>query len=230
MLFTGFARPHRQAISTKGSPTTGLPRAESLPDTPTIMASPAQMKPPSIRPVRSLPLARTVISNASIVQEGSSKPKSKRACSFPHPRINRSRSSSSSLISEPDARANNLLEASPLMSSSSNHISFAPSIPSPSTSPVVVTASPVAQAVSPLPSNYRSPSTRRWFPFPHSFLPSSGGASSSNVPTQNTPPKNRKKKGDVECLFYGTLDDQGMARLRGKSDHRPVIGVYSIVI
>jgi hypothetical protein len=38
----------------------------------------------------------------------------------------------------------------------------------------------------------------------------------------------RPRKGDVVCLSYRTLDDRGMRRLEGRSDHRPVIGVYAI--
>ncbi|KAJ3509060.1 hypothetical protein NLJ89_g5423 [Agrocybe chaxingu] len=34
------------------------------------------------------------------------------------------------------------------------------------------------------------------------------------------------QKGDVVCLSYNTLDDRGMRRLEGRSDHRPVIGSY----
>jgi hypothetical protein len=40
----------------------------------------------------------------------------------------------------------------------------------------------------------------------------------------------RPRKGDVVCLSYRTLDDQGMRRLEGRSDHRPVIGVYAIYV
>ncbi|KAI9440125.1 DNase I-like protein [Lactarius indigo] len=36
--------------------------------------------------------------------------------------------------------------------------------------------------------------------------------------------------GDVLCLSYRTLDDRGMRRLEGRSDHRPVIGVYAIYV
>ncbi|KAF8807082.1 DNase I-like protein [Phlegmacium glaucopus] len=35
-------------------------------------------------------------------------------------------------------------------------------------------------------------------------------------------------KGDIVCLGYNTLDDRGMRRLEGRSDHRPVIGTYVI--
>ncbi|KAI0249898.1 hypothetical protein BJV78DRAFT_1362618 [Lactifluus subvellereus] len=40
----------------------------------------------------------------------------------------------------------------------------------------------------------------------------------------------RPRKGDVVCLSYKTLDDRGMRRLEGRSDHRPVIGVYAIYV
>lgn len=38
------------------------------------------------------------------------------------------------------------------------------------------------------------------------------------------------RKGDVICLSYNTLDDRGMRRLEGRSDHRPVIGTYAIYL
>ena len=37
-------------------------------------------------------------------------------------------------------------------------------------------------------------------------------------------------KGHVTCLTYDTLDDRGMWRLEGRSDHRPVIGTYAVYI
>lgn len=40
----------------------------------------------------------------------------------------------------------------------------------------------------------------------------------------------RPRKGDVVCLSYRTLDDREMRRLEGRSDHRPVIGVYAIYV
>jgi hypothetical protein len=40
----------------------------------------------------------------------------------------------------------------------------------------------------------------------------------------------RPRKGDVVCLSYRTLDDRGMRQLEGRSDHRPVIGVYAIYV
>jgi hypothetical protein len=43
----------------------------------------------------------------------------------------------------------------------------------------------------------------------------------SQVPSTHT-------KGDIVCLGYNTLDDHGMRRLEGRSDHRPVIGTYVI--
>jgi hypothetical protein len=40
----------------------------------------------------------------------------------------------------------------------------------------------------------------------------------------------RHRKGDVVCFSYRTLDDRGMRRLEGRSDHRPVIGAYGIYV
>lgn len=40
----------------------------------------------------------------------------------------------------------------------------------------------------------------------------------------------RPRKGDIVCLSYRTLDDRGMRQLEGRSDHRPVIGVYAIYV
>lgn len=232
MLLTSFARHNRQTAPTKEPSPTPFPRTESLPDTPIIKSSPVQMRPPSIRAVRSLPLTRAVVSNPSIVQESPPNPKSKRSCSLPQRQMPRSRSSSSSLVYESDSRTQvspaleirtNHSEVSPFLTPApGNNTLFLPSTsshPSSSTSP---------GDASPSQSNNRNPSGWRWFPFP--MLGSSGGASSSNAAAQQTPPKKRRKKGDVDCLFYGTLDDQAMARLRGKSDHRPVIGVYSVAI
>ncbi|KAG7089700.1 hypothetical protein E1B28_011355 [Marasmius oreades] len=69
----------------------------------------------------------------------------------------------------------------------------------------------------------------RWR-FLQSFLThhSSGSTSSDNsivVPSTKLP-----RKGDVVCLSYNTLDDKGMRRLEGRSDHRPVIGSYAVYL
>ena len=42
--------------------------------------------------------------------------------------------------------------------------------------------------------------------------------------------RSRKEKGRISCLKYDTLDDQSMHDLRGRSDHRPVIGSYAVYI
>ncbi|KAI9512954.1 hypothetical protein F5148DRAFT_560300 [Russula earlei] len=69
---------------------------------------------------------------------------------------------------------------------------------------------------------------------PRSAVPSGGSdgagasASAATVPTESSQPRHRK--GDVACLSYRTLDDRGMRRLEGRSDHRPVIGVYAIYV
>ncbi|KAG8710463.1 hypothetical protein FRC11_004487 [Ceratobasidium sp. 423] len=39
-----------------------------------------------------------------------------------------------------------------------------------------------------------------------------------------------RRRGDIICVSYGTLDDREMQRLGGRSDHRPVIGTYAVYI
>lgn len=64
-----------------------------------------------------------------------------------------------------------------------------------------------------------------------SFLshnPTQSDTSLDQTPTAEVIPPARPRKGDVVCLEYSTLDDRGMRRLEGRSDHRPVIGSYAI--
>ncbi|GLB40612.1 putative inositol polyphosphate phosphatase, catalytic domain homologues [Lyophyllum shimeji] len=71
-------------------------------------------------------------------------------------------------------------------------------------------------------------SSSRWRFFP-SFFSNAATQSSTSIETPSAdaiPPR----KGDVVCLSYGTLDDRGMRRLEGRSDHRPVIGSYAVYI
>ncbi|KAI0833743.1 DNase I-like protein [Trametes gibbosa] len=52
----------------------------------------------------------------------------------------------------------------------------------------------------------------------------------ADSPGTPKPPAPPPKRGDVVCLKYNTLDDRGMRRLEGRSDHRPVIGSYALYI
>lgn len=61
---------------------------------------------------------------------------------------------------------------------------------------------------------------------PSSMLPDGESDGASAAPAESA----RPRKGDVVCLSYRTLDDRGMRRLEGRSDHRPVIGVYAIYV
>ncbi|KXN85863.1 Synaptojanin-2 [Leucoagaricus sp. SymC.cos] len=64
--------------------------------------------------------------------------------------------------------------------------------------------------------------------FPHFFSPTASPQAST---VELVPPPPRKpRKGDVVCLSYKTLDDQGMHRLEGRSDHRPVMGSYAVYL
>lgn len=69
----------------------------------------------------------------------------------------------------------------------------------------------------------RIPPASRWRFLP-SFLSHTSTSSSGSVPPSDSTPR----KGDVVCLSYRTLDDKGMRRLEGRSDHRPVIGTFII--
>ena len=71
------------------------------------------------------------------------------------------------------------------------------------------------------------PSRWRFFPFLSREVPPSP-IEPSEPPVSDllSPPK----KGDVMCLSYNTLDDRGMRRLEGRSDHRPVIGSYAVYL
>ena len=61
---------------------------------------------------------------------------------------------------------------------------------------------------------------------PLSSLPGNGDPDGASATTESP----RHRKGDIVCLSYGTLDDRSMRRLEGRSDHRPVIGVYAIYV
>ncbi|KAF8072118.1 inositol polyphosphate phosphatase [Lyophyllum atratum] len=73
----------------------------------------------------------------------------------------------------------------------------------------------------------------RWRFLPSFFSYNSTQSSMSMEPPTTAdvaPPPAPPRKGDVVCLSYDTLDDRGMRRLEGRSDHRPVIGSYAIYI
>lgn len=74
------------------------------------------------------------------------------------------------------------------------------------------------------------PTPSRWRFIP-SFLSSNNSTASNVTPVATSPPElpaRPPRKGDVVCLSYATLDDRGMRRLEGRSDHRPVIGSYAV--
>jgi hypothetical protein len=70
------------------------------------------------------------------------------------------------------------------------------------------------------PHHVAAPSRWRFLPF----------LSRESPPITELPVQLPPRKGDIICLSYDTLDDRGMRRLEGRSDHRPVIGSYAIYI
>ncbi|CAK5268597.1 unnamed protein product, partial [Mycena citricolor] len=71
--------------------------------------------------------------------------------------------------------------------------------------------------------DHRAATPSRWRFFP-SFL------SHPSAHSSDGPPSDGPRRGEVFCTSYRTLDDRGMRRLEGRSDHRPVIGTYTIYI
>jgi hypothetical protein len=71
------------------------------------------------------------------------------------------------------------------------------------------------------------PSRWRFFPFLNRDTPDAPIEHGEPLISDHASPPN---KGDVICLSYSTLDDRGMRRLEGRSDHRPVIGSYAVHI
>ncbi|KAH9958573.1 hypothetical protein BC827DRAFT_1218921 [Russula dissimulans] len=94
---------------------------------------------------------------------------------------------------------------------------------------VAADAGAIALADTNLNANAESPSRMTAGAGPRSALPCGGGLDNgaSAAGAESLP---RPRKGDVVCLSYRTLDDRGMRRLEGRSDHRPVIGVYAIYV
>ncbi|KAJ7574421.1 hypothetical protein C8J56DRAFT_1017375 [Mycena floridula] len=90
-------------------------------------------------------------------------------------------------------------------------------------------AAPISSSEPPRDPVHRAPAPRwRFFPsfLSHNSNSTSSGASHSQPPDVPLPPR----KGDVVCTTYRTLDDRQMRKLEGRSDHRPVIGSYTIYV
>ncbi|KAF8207552.1 hypothetical protein K438DRAFT_1815204 [Mycena galopus ATCC 62051] len=108
----------------------------------------------------------------------------------------------------------------------SNSASNNPPSPGPRPRRATVTES-VGSPMTALPHT-RIPTPSRWRFFPSFLTHNSTHSSISQDPSLSTdglsprPPR----RGEVLCLNYNTLDDRGMRRLEGRSDHRPVIAAY----
>lgn len=70
-----------------------------------------------------------------------------------------------------------------------------------------------------------APTSIRW-----RFLPALFSQTPAPVEPSKDVPLPAPRRGDVVCLRYHTLDDRGMRRLEGRSDHRPVIGSYAVYV
>ncbi|KAJ6544832.1 inositol polyphosphate phosphatase [Mycena vulgaris] len=81
-------------------------------------------------------------------------------------------------------------------------------------------------------SRVSTPSRWRFFPSFLSHNSTNSGSSQSQDPSLliDIIPPRPPRRGEVLCLNYNTLDDRGMRRLEGRSDHRPVIASYAVYI
>lgn len=120
----------------------------------------------------------------------------------------------------------------------SNSVTLAPLVPTPlvlerPTRKVSASAGLPSVAPGASPNGINIPSapaaSSRWR-FLSSFLPHNSSQSNTSIELPATGDHVTPSKGDVVCLSYNTLDDRGMRRLEGRSDHRPVIGSYVIYL
>jgi hypothetical protein len=105
----------------------------------------------------------------------------------------------------------------------------------PAPAPVPLPLSPVTDSMPPplllkdirhVPSKWRL----SFLPF---FNRSQSTLPQDKLPAPDSPimqVKPKPRRGDVVCLSYDTLDDRGMRRLQGRSDHRPVIGNFALYL
>jgi len=73
---------------------------------------------------------------------------------------------------------------------------------------------------------------KRWYhPLQSILIPrDSAPPPKSVVIAPLTPAPPLRRKGDMICLNYDTLDDAQMLKLEGRSDHRPVMGDYAVYL
>ncbi|TFK80301.1 DNase I-like protein [Polyporus arcularius HHB13444] len=122
----------------------------------------------------------------------------------------------------PFRHANTISTATPVgdtSSTSTTLVSSHPSSPLDMDSPTNTSSSPSAPMF-------------RWFRpfFSREGAPQVQSESPGTATPQPPPPPPLPKRGEVVCLKYDTLDDRGMRKLEGRSDHRPVIGSYALYI
>jgi hypothetical protein len=116
---------------------------------------------------------------------------------------------------------------SPISPMSSIHLPAAPPpLPHAASSPPG-TSTPRGSTDGVAPSRWRLP----FLPFlTHRDGSGSGSGSAEPGPEPFPLSPSRRRRGDVVCFEYRTLDDRGMRRLEGRSDHRPVIGSYAVYL
>ncbi|KAI0671976.1 hypothetical protein C8Q78DRAFT_1078711 [Trametes maxima] len=97
--------------------------------------------------------------------------------------------------------------------------------------PPAVAGSPLDASLTPNSSSTMGAPVFRWLlPFLYRDGAQQGIQPATEPPGTPKPPAPPPRRGEVVCLKYDTLDDRGMRRLEGRSDHRPVIGAYALYI
>ncbi|KAJ7674178.1 hypothetical protein B0H17DRAFT_1082439 [Mycena rosella] len=126
-------------------------------------------------------------------------------------------------------------EATPVaLNRSNSSSSHKPPTPSSQTRPRRATVSPesLGSLTTTLQNHSRVTTPSRWRFFPSFLSHGSTNSGSSHDPSLSIDviPTRPPRRGEVLCLNYNTLDDRGMRRLEGRSDHRPVIASYAVYI
>ncbi|KAJ7494584.1 inositol polyphosphate phosphatase [Mycena galericulata] len=138
-------------------------------------------------------------------------------------------------VKPPPAARTLSTEATPGLHRSNSSSSHDPPSPLPLNRPRRATVSPesLGSLTTALQNQNRVATPSRWRFFP-SFLSHASTQSSSShdasLSIDTTIPPRPPRRGEVVCLNYNTLDDRGMRRLEGRSDHRPVIASYAVYI
>ncbi|KAJ7773047.1 inositol polyphosphate phosphatase [Mycena metata] len=142
-------------------------------------------------------------------------------------------SRSSEMFNKPLAATRTLSsEAAPGLQRSNSSSNHPPTPPLNRPRRATLSHETVASPTTAVPNLNRVATPSRWRFFPSFLTHNSTQSGSSQDPSASidTIPPRIPRRGEVQCLNYNTLDDRGMRRLEGRSDHRPVIAAYVVYV